>query len=170
MSMNLATSLQVALSLVETLTVGLTSAPITDSVSPTYTLTAGTATGQNDLHWEQPATTLAAGASQTFVLSGLTDLLGRTVAFAKVRIFLIQITSRTAGDYLTLDVSSGVTHPVTSILGGTNPTEKVYDLCLKVAVQTDGFAIAIGSADQIKITNSGSNPITFVVALAGTHV
>lgn len=169
MGLNIATGLSIGLTVVEQLTLGFVTTPIQDQVLPVFNLTPGVGANQNDLHYEDVARVLAAGSTQTYTLSALTDVQGRTIALVKVRIFMIQVTARTAGDFLTVGDPGGVgTHVWTAIVGGSTQSFKVFDMELKVAVNTDGFAVTSGSNDQIRVTNSGSNPITFNFAVVGT--
>jgi hypothetical protein len=135
------------------------------TLTPSYTFTTGVVATAVDLHYEHDFT-LANGVSTTLVLSALTDDLGRTVAFAKIKRFSIYITSKTGNDFLT--VGAAASNPIVSLMGGTTPTTIVRGYELKVANDTNGFAVAAGSADQLKILNSGSASMTFTVAISGT--
>ena len=154
-------------SVVETLTYGAASQNVPNTVVPVYTFTNGNGTAAPNLcdDFFVHTYTLAAGASVTLTLSALTDDLGRTVAFVNVDALLVQSTTRTAGDYLTL--GNAAADPWTAFLGGTTPTMKHFGLTLILADNTDGFAVASGSNDQLKITNSGSNSMTFKVGIFG---
>lgn len=150
----------------ETFTYGFaTSQANTARIDPTNSFGNGTTNANCDLHYEKSAVTLASGASVTYTLSALTDDLGRAVAFVKVRAMIIQVTSRTAADYLT--VGAAASNPWLAFLGGTTPTMKVYDLDVKVA-STDGFTVTASSSDQLKITNSGAASMTFKIGFLGT--
>jgi hypothetical protein len=150
----------------ESLSLGLAATALVDALSaPSYTFTNGTGASQIDLHWEKAgnsAVTLAAGASVTYTLSALADDIGRTVAFARVRRLSLRITAKTGGDYLT--VGGAATNPWTAPWSGT---VTVRDYLLDVAAGATAHVVSAGSSDQLKITNSGSNPLTFEVALSG---
>lgn len=110
--------------------------------------------------------TLAAGASTTYTLTSLTDDLGRSLSMAGgVRYLIIYVTSRTAGDYLT--VGAAATNPWTSIFSGTTPALKVFTLAILGVDSTDKYAVTAGSNEQLKIINSGSNSITFKIGILG---
>lgn len=112
------------------------------------------------------AVTLASAATVTYTLTALTDALGRSATFAGgVRGLWIRVTSRTAGDYLT--VGAAGTNPWTSMFGGTTPTIKVFKFLCVAADLTDEYAVTASSNEQLKITNSGSNSITFEIGLIG---
>lgn len=150
----------------ENFEIGLTEAPLQGQLLPGYALGNGTAIGQIDLRWElgfKTALTLAASASVTYTLSALTDEGGRAVAFARVKKLIVFLVTRTDGDFLTVGGASS--HAWTAV-----PTFEVYDLEAKVNNQTTAFVVTASSSDQLKITNSGSNSITFQIALSGCSV
>jgi hypothetical protein len=145
----------------EQITLGFAASNVPDQVQPIYSYAGGTGSNQCDLHWEATGVTLAAGANVTYTLSALTDAIPRTVAFAHIKGLLITTTTRTAGDYLT--TGGAATHAWTN-----GPAETVYGATFHVADLIDGWAVASGSNDQLKITNSGSHSITFSIAAFGT--
>ncbi len=112
--------------------------------------------------------TLNSSASQTYTLTALTDDATRAITLAGgVRILVLYVTSRTAGDYLT--VGAAAANPWTSFLSGTTPASASISrprFALAVG-STDKYVVANGSNEQLKIVNSGSNPITFKLALLG---
>lgn len=153
----------------EILSLGGTTFPVSIPKAPSYSFGTGTSTGGTvasvvDDHFEK-VYTLAAGASVTLVLSALVDDQNRAVAFARVRKFHVWVTARTGNDALMM--GGAATAPVTSLTGGATQTHPVYDDELKVANNPAGFAIAAGSADQLKFNNSGSASMTFTVAITG---
>jgi hypothetical protein len=164
--MNISTAIKLQFQVLETVTAGLAVAQgLTFEKLSTTSFSAGTGADQADLHWEKKAVTLAAGASVTYTLSALADDLGRAVALVGVRALLIEITARTAGDYLT--VGNAGTNPWAAPFGGGTQTAKVFKRLLLVADKTDKYAVAAGSSDQLKITNSGAASVTFDVAAVG---
>lgn len=131
----------------------------------TGTSSTGTIASVLDLHWEKAAVTLASSGTVTYTLSALTDDLGRTVALARVRFVLLQITTKTANDALT--IGNAATHPWLAPFGGTTPTITVRDLWLIVDNSPAGLVVTSSSSDQLLITNSGSSSITFNIYIAG---
>lgn len=153
-------------SVVETFTFGsVAGVDVTAQSRPSYDLSNGTGAGQIDYHFEHTYT-LSAAATTTLTLSALTDDLGRTVAFVKVKRLEIRITSKTGNDALV--VGAAAANPITSFTGGTTPTWTVRTYDLKLAMDATGFAVASGSADQLKFNNSGAASMTFVVSISGT--
>ena len=148
------------------------SAPATGQINPSIAYVngaSGTTNGIN-LHIEESANpiTLTPSSSVTLTLSSLTDDLGRNFSMAGgVTYFYINITSRQAGDYLT--IAPGATHGWTGFLSGTSPSIKFYRIFLIACDLTDHFPITAGSNDQITITNGGSHNITFAYGIAGCN-
>lgn len=142
-----------------------TGADVPATSRPTYDLTNGTGAGQIDYHYEHTFT-LGAAATTTLILSALTDDITRTVAFVKIKRLEIRITSKTGNDALV--VGAAAANPVTSFTGGTTPTWTVRTYDLKLAMDANGFAVAAGTSDQLRFTNTGSASMTFIVSISGT--
>lgn len=159
-------TISVSDNIAETMNIGVfSSSQQANMPTPSYSLATGTGAGQVDLHWEKStatAVTLASSASVTYTLSALTDDAGRSVPFVKIKKVLIFLTTRTTGDYLT--VAPGGTHGWTQL-----GTFTVWDLYLNVNNSTAGWPVVASTTDQITVTNSGSNSITFQIAISGTH-
>lgn len=172
--MNCAQQIVIRDEVTEQLALGTASVGVVFPESPAYsfsngTSTAGTVPNVIDLHWEKgslggSAVTLAASASVTYTLSALTDDQGRAVAFARLHGFTIRVIATTAGSGDFLTVGGAATHPCLSIVNGTFI---VKDYEKKVAQDAVGLVVAAGSSDQLKILNSGANPMTFEIALSG---
>jgi hypothetical protein len=124
----------------------------------------GTGAGQIDYHVEK-SYTLAAGASTTLVLSAFVDDLLRTIAFVRLKRLIVDITAKTGSDALT--VGNATSNPIASFTGSGTQTWTVRRYDLKVADDATGFAVAAGSADQLKFLNSGSAPMTFTISITG---
>lgn len=121
----------------------------------------GTGASQVDLHYEHTFA-LAGGASTTLTLSALADDLGRPVAFARIRKFVVLITARSPGG--SLNVGAAATHPWTAIGAGAIPVGHVLML---LDEGLTAYPVAVGSSDQLLIANPGTDPITFLIALSG---
>ena len=147
----------------EQVALGGASGPVAPSVSGTLKLANGSGSGQVNQHFEDNQVTLAASASKTYVLSALTDAQGRTVALTKLRTWDLVVTGRTSGDGLA--VGGAATHPM--VMGWGTGAYTVYDQAGDGSGQGDGYPVAAGSADQLEITNSGSNPITYNFGVSG---
>jgi hypothetical protein len=149
----------------EVLSLGTAVAANLQEVSqPTYSYGTGVTAASIDFVFQRTYT-LAAGASTTLVLSALTDDIGRTIAFARIKTLEIKITAKTANDALT--VGAAATNPIASLMGGTTPTFTVRRYFLDVADDAAGFVVTSGSSDQLKLTNSGTASMTFVVSISG---
>lgn len=148
-----------------------TSQPLEGVSSITENFVAGTSATANAVNQYYTkagtlAVTLASGATVTYTLTALTDALGRATTFAGgVRGFWIKVTARTAGDFLT--VGAAGTNPWVSMFAGTTPALKVFKYFCIEADLTDKYAVTASSNEQLKITNSGSNSMTFELGLIG---
>ncbi len=156
--------ININLNIVETVPLGTPSQQYSQTLNPIPQWGAGNSAVASGINqWFMPASTpitLASGASVTYLLSALTDGITRTISMVGgVRGWGVFVTTRTAGDFLT--VGQAATSPWTSPFVGTTPGIKVYDFFALGALQTDGYAVVGGSNEQIKIANSGANPITF---------
>ena len=157
----------------EVLSLGAIHEPVQGVSSPNYqytngTSSSGTVANQIDLHWElsgATAVTLAASASVTYTLSSLTDSATRPITLARVMKFFVWLISRTDGDYLS--VGNAASHPWTGINSSGTATIPVHDALCIVSADKAGLVVSSGSADQVMITNAGSNPITFGINISG---
>lgn len=163
-------SLVTKLTINETLSTGLSSRIFsTDLLSDLEWVSGNTAVanGLNEIYCKAVSTvTLNSGANTTYTLTNITDDGGRAVAFANgVRGLLIQVTSRSAGDYL--NVGAAASNAWTGLVNSNTAVMKVYDFAAFGVLSTDKYAVANGSSEQVKITNAGSNAITFKLAVLG---
>jgi hypothetical protein len=141
----------------------------TNQVTEQYvTGTSGTANAINNYFIKAGtnSVTLAASGTVTYVLTSLTDPLGRAVTFAGgVRGMWYKATTRVAGDFVTMGAAG--TAPWTSLFGGTTPTLKLFKYFCIEADLTDKYVVTAASNEQLKFTNSGTNSLTFEFGLIG---
>ena len=168
--MNISGSLMASVEISESLADGLESGGLTLSELATLPFTAGTAASECDLKWST-SSTLAAGASETWTLSALTDGLNRAVDFARVKLILIETGATVDGDDLI--IGNAPANPWAAIFGAGGQSESVKSLgvLLRAALNTTGYPVAAGSSDQLKIANASSaNPITYRITFAGCSI
>lgn len=131
------------------------------------TLTEGTSSGQADRIYETNGT-LSASATLDIDLSGsLTDRIGNTVLFVKVkRIALFNLTSTTG---INLQLGAG-SNPLSSIWAAAGDALKVGPSgCLVWDSPVDGFAVTAATADILRITNlSGASSCDYRIVVIGT--
>jgi hypothetical protein len=137
----------------------------TNSIGSNLVLTT-TPTGSG----ANPPTSNSSGAADTWTLSALTDGLGRSVPFRRIRIFYLSNPNTVDGNILT--VGGAASNEWTAIVGGAGQTFPVKSLGVEVktALNTTGFVVTPSSSDQLKIKNAGPNPITYRIALVGASV
>ena len=133
------------------------------------TLAEGTAANQFNNVWADEARTLAATTGDTFDLSGtITNSLGETIDFTKVRTLIVQNNSTHTS--CTLSVGPGTTNGVSTVWAGTTPTNTVRPnggLLLIHAPDVTGHAVTAGSADTIRVYNNGSTTATYTIMTLG---
>ncbi len=170
MAQTLAANLKASLEVSETFSTNLASTQSDATSAPTIQYVSGNSAVSLGLNADfikgvNPVT-LNGSASVTYTLTALTDDATRAITLAGgVRVLYLSVTSRTAGDFLT--VGAAASNPWTSIFAGTTPALKVFDLLVLGVGSTDKYAVTNASNEQLKIINSGSNPITFKLALLG---
>ncbi|MDT0306125.1 hypothetical protein RM780_04000 [Streptomyces sp. DSM 44917] len=167
--MALTSALSVSASATLSSALDLTTAEAPLALRRAVALTSGTGAGQADLVFSDRRT-LAASASEDLDLAGvLTDALGATVSFARIKGLIISAAAANTNNVIVGGASSngfvswvgGATHTVTVRPGAT--------LAL-IAGQADatGYAVTAGTGDLLHIANSaGSTSVTYDVVLIG---
>lgn len=125
----------------------------------------GTGNGQADLQWSDTRTVGTGG--DTLDLNTITDTLGRTINFAKVKALLIVASTANAS---TIIIGDAATNPFQSGFGGagntfTLPAGGVFMIAAPVA----GWASTSGASDKLKITGGAAGQICNIWIL-GTSV
>jgi hypothetical protein len=168
-SQSVVASMSVKLNITETLSTGLASVAASSDLVPAFSWVAGntaTANGVSQYFANSTNTiTLNSGANTTLTLTALTDASGSSRTLVNgVRGFMIYVTSRSAGDFLTVGNSSA--NSWTGFVSVNTATFRVYDFHASAVMNTDKLAVS-STSNQLRITNAGSNAITFKVALWG---
>lgn len=113
--------------------------------------------------------TLAGGASETLDLyGGLTNEIGDTINFARIKSISIELLTTTTASSIT--VGNAASNPWTGPLGGTTPTITIRNGGFFAASCSDatGFTVTNASADSLKVLNNdGSNTATYRLTLIG---
>jgi hypothetical protein len=165
----MALSTNIALTLVATLTgtADLSTPKDTLNYPITDTLDSGTAIDQADKIYRSTRT-LGSGANESLDLAGsLTDALGATITFAKVKLILIKNKSTTAANILT--VGAAASNAFES-WGATGSTIKVGPDGFVVLYNPSaaGYAVTAGTGDLLKIANGGSSSTAYDIIIVGT--
>ncbi|MGA5424526.1 hypothetical protein [Streptomyces lavendulocolor] len=168
MALSSAASVSLAGTLSAALDLGRASFPF--GLAKSVSLADGTGAGKADRVFTDTRT-LAASASEDLDLAGvLTDAFGASITFAKVKALMVVAAAANSNNVIVGGASSngfiswvgGATHTVTVRPGGA--------LAL-LAGETDatGYAVTAGTADLLKIANSGAgSSVTYSVAILGT--
>jgi hypothetical protein len=139
------------------------------TIGKTYTFENGTSDNQCDLQYTDQIT-IAASGSQNLDLSGaLTNSIGDTVVFAKVRAIQIYAAAANTNDVIVGNVSNGITTP----LGAATHSFAVRPDGTAIFVSPKGtsFPVVAGTGDLLKLANGGSGTsVTFDIAILGCSV
>lgn len=130
----------------------------------------GTGAQQANRIWRTQRT-LSAGSSDEWDLSNLTaELLGgtTTTALDGVKAVVLRNLSQASGDVLRL--KSGATQPWLAPFGGSaGAIEAGADGCLMLASPLDGWMVAAGSADRLRVENPGASAIEYQLVIVGAE-
>lgn len=161
MSLVCNSTVQASIYQAETLTIGLTTDNVSETLGVSLSFTNGTGAGKVNERWTKGAT--ATAAAVTYTLSSLTDALGRTIAFTKVRALLIVNKGTNA-----LTVGDAGTNPWVAPFGGATQTVTVPagGALLLLAPDASGLAVTASSSDQLKI-DPGANTVEFEISIVG---
>ncbi len=162
-------TLTVKLSIAETSLNGLTSAKATGYLNTVFDWTNGVAANTNAINQifckAVTAVTLNGGTNTTYNLLSLTDDEGVSRSFANgVRGVLIQVTSRTAGNYLLVGNASA--NSWTGFCSVNTATLRVVDNLTTASTLTDVLPVN-ATSNQVRIANPGNSAITFKLAVWG---
>ena len=165
MSQSVTGNVKVTGAATETVTDGIGSGSIAESLAATLTFNNGTGSGNINLHYSEDTTLVSTTATRT--LSALTDGLGRTVAFTKVRYIIIVNLETTDGHDLI--IGAAALHawgaPVNSVSGGEIVIKAGGCLVLAAPLAT-ALAVTSGTSDQLKL-DSGANTVHYQMLIGG---
>ncbi len=134
-------------------------------------LSDGSGDSQANMLWHD-VRTLAAAAHEDLVLSSLAQTIfgsAVTTDFVAIKAVLIVNTQATDGDDLL--VGGAPTHPWSAPFGAAGHQVRVpADSCLLLVNSGAGWAVSAGSADQLRVANTGSDAIDYKIVLIGAHV
>ena len=149
----------------------LTTISDTSKLAYKHSFVDGTAADQADVLWYDERT-IANGANDDLDLTALTrTVFGSvlTVHFAKVKSLLIVNTATAAGEDLTLGAADS--NAWTGPFGAATHTLAVpADSSALLVNRKNGWSVADGLSDVLRVANSGTANITYRIALVGTSV
>lgn len=162
-------TLTARLSIEATLTNATTNTTPTSPLSYTRTneLTTGTSADQADRLYQARLTLSTSGTTSLDLSGSLTDDLGQTTVFAKVKGIAIYNRETTAGLAL---VIGGNANPLSTIFSDASDEVKVGPGGMFLLTSpVDGYAVTAGTGDILDITNpSGSSTVSFDIVIWGT--
>lgn len=154
--MSLTSSVRLAVSAKQSATLDLGESTATTSLDQAVSLASGTAAGQADVQFADTRTLAASGSEDLDLAGVLTDAFGNTVTLARVKALVIRASASNTNNVIVGGAASngfvswvgGATHTVTLRPGAT--------LALFAgSADATGYAVTAGTADILKIANSG---------------
>jgi len=147
---------------------------LTDNARLEYSasLTDGSGPGQANRIWHATRS-IASGGNDDHDLTALSQTLYGTtvtVGFNKIRALLIVNTSVNSGDTIFLD--SSVANAFTSAFHGSTSSQLEIppDSPLLLVNKVDGWTVTGGTADMLRISNSGSANFSYKIVIVGTSI
>lgn len=141
---------------------------VVDTLSQQFqnALTVGTSSNQVDRMFRERKTVSASG-TVSYDLTALTDRLGQSVSFAKIRGILIYNRETTAG--LKLNVGGNAAALATHVGDASDVIVVGPGGLLLLTSPVDGYAVTATTADILDIENpSGSSTVTYDIFMWGT--
>jgi hypothetical protein len=139
----------------------------TETFIASDTLASGTGLDQADQFWSDSGT-LASTASATLdIAGGITNSLNETATFAIVKWLKVRVTSTNTADILS--IGGAASNAWESWVGAAGDIVKVgpggsFSLENPSAA---GYPVAAGSGDQLKLTNGGTNTLSYEIMIVG---
>lgn len=142
-----------------------------DSFDETFSdsLDDGNAVDQANQEWHDTRS-LGSGASETLDLSGtLTNGLGQTVDFTKIKGWWIQNSSSNVGDILVVGAAAADKWEGWTTVTGSTFRIGPGGAFLMWDPSAAAMAVAAGSTDKLKIANSGTNTVSYKIRIIGVE-
>lgn len=163
--MTLSTNIYARISAVEDIAGDLESTRSSFADRDPIQLADGTTANKADKKWSDTRT-LGTGANETLDLNALTDSLGRTINFAKVKAIRI---SAAAANTTDLTVGNATSNQFQGPLGAAANTLVLKPgVVILLADPVNGWSSANSAADQLKITNASGASATYDIEIIGT--
>ena len=164
---SMTTSLQLMARAVLNGTADLGTPTTTETFTGSDTLASGTGLDQADQVWSDSGTLSSTASATLDIAGGLTNNLGETVTFAIVKGLAISVTSTNTTDIMS--VGGAASNAWETWVGAAGDVVKVGPggVLLNWNPSAAGFAVTAGSADQLKLTNTGTNTLSYNVWICG---
>ena len=131
------------------------------------TLASGTGVDSADLLWHDVRTLAGSATEDLDIAGGITDSFGAAVTFARVRGLIISNQTTSAG--IILEVGGAASNEWYAWAGAAGDKAKVGpDGVLYLwNPSAAGVAVTAGSADTLKIANTGGSTVTYQIVIIG---
>jgi hypothetical protein len=164
MPLNVTGNLDVTIRATESLVNGLGSGQLAPTLA--VSLGFGSGTGANNIQYTWSKSATAAATPITYTLSALVDDLGRTIALAKVRAWVIANLSQVDGQFLT--VGGAGTHPWLAPFADVSDKAVIRagGVLVLAGPLATAYPVVAGTSDQLMI-DPGTFTIPFKIMILG---
>jgi hypothetical protein len=165
--MSLTTRLAVTLTAMQYAAKDLGTARFPVSYDKAMQLASGTAAGQADLLFSDTRTIVASGTDPLDLAGSLTDALGTTLSFARIKGLIV---AAAAGNVNDVVIGGAASNGFVSWVG--DPTDKIKvkpgGLLVLMSPGATSYPVTAATADQLLIANSGgTTSVTYDVVIIG---
>jgi hypothetical protein len=128
-------------------------------------MASGTGSNQADKVYSDQRT-INASSDETLDLTNLTDVFGASLSFAKVKAILIKAAAGNTNNVVVGNATNPFAGPLSA---GTTTISISPGGAVMLAAPASGWTVTGGSADEIKIANSGAgSSVTYDIVIVGT--
>ncbi|MBB6191199.1 hypothetical protein FHS51_001421 [Sphingobium wenxiniae] len=158
-------ALSVAANLAAALDVGTGAHEV--AFGPTYVLQNGTGANQANELWADTRTIAASGSEDLDLSGGVSDIFGTSLAFTKIKALVVVAAAANTNDVV---VGGAAANAIASVFGDVSDTIRVKPggMVALVAPDAAGYALTAGTADLLKVANSGAgSAVSFTIVVIG---
>lgn len=134
---------------------------------PNYVLTDGTGANQAKSVWADERTLAASADEDIDLAGGVNDIFGSAITFTKIKALIVVAAAGNTNDVV---IGGAEATALASIFGATTDTLKVKPggMVALVAPDANGYAVGAGTADLLKVANSGGGTgVTYTIIVVG---
>lgn len=139
-----------------------------NSLPISVSLADGTGADQAEIVWHDRRTLAAAGVDNLDLAGGLVDAFGNTLAFTSLKALVLKNRGTASDDVL--DIGGHATAALSSPFGAANDKLKLGPdgLLLLWNPSAAGYSVTAGTADILRIENTGGNSLDYDIVMIGT--
>jgi hypothetical protein len=134
---------------------------------PNFVLGNGTGANQANEIWADTRTIAASGTEDIDLNGGVSDIFGTAIAFTKIKALIVVADPTNVNDVV---IGGAASNAVSTIFGATTHTQKVKPggMVAIVAPDANGYGLTAGTADLLKVANSGAGSgVNYTIIVVG---